>query len=74
MEGTASAIIVKRKRPKLRKAWWAIGGLGLLILIGITIQFRMTWSREQYRGIGDDAVFVGSALKEGFDTVIGRKK
>jgi hypothetical protein len=62
---TAGNVVIRRRRFLVGKTTWLIVAFGVIILIGMVIQFRMTWSREHVRGITSDAVDAIDAAKTG---------
>lgn len=66
MENGASIVIVKKKVID-KKMIMIFTALGIAVLIGILIQFRMTWNHEQFRKLDADATdashVIGNAVE-----------
>ena len=65
-------ILQKRKFLSGRRAW-VLGVLIVIVLIGTSIQMKMTWNRERLRGITSDAADFLNAAKAGAGTVLPSK-
>lgn len=67
---TAGNVVIRRRRFLVGKTAWLIVAFGVIILIGIVIQFHMTWSRERVRGVTSDAADAIDVAKTGASAVI----
>lgn len=67
---TTGNVVIRRRRFLVGKTAWLIVAFGVIIFIGIVIQFHMTWSREHVRGITSDAVDVMNVAKTGVAAVV----
>lgn len=67
---TAGNVVIRRRRFLVGKTAWLIVAFGVIIFIGIVIQFQMTWSREHVRGITSDAVDAIDVAKTGAAAVV----
>jgi hypothetical protein len=62
---SAQAVVIPKRRFFAGKMLWLFGGCVAVIVIGTVIQMRMTWSREQMRGITSEANDAIAAAKVG---------
>jgi hypothetical protein len=58
-------VVIQKRRFLAGKILWLFGGCVVLVVIGTVIQMRMTWSREQMRGITSDASDAIAAVRNG---------
>lgn len=63
-------VVIRRRRFLVGKTAWLIVAFGVIIFIGIVIQFQMTWSRERVRGITSDAFDAIDVAKTGAAAVV----
>lgn len=66
----AGNVVIRRRRFLVGKTAWLIVAFGVIIFIGIVIQFQMTWSRERVRGVTSDAVDAIDVAKTGAAAVV----
>ena len=62
---SAQNVVIQKRRFFAGKMLWLFGGCVTLVIIGTVIQLRMTWSREQLRGIASEAGDVVTAARDG---------
>ena len=62
-------VVIQKRRFFAGKMLWVFGGGVALIVIGTIIQMRMTWSREQMRGIMSEANDAIAAARVGAERV-----
>ena len=63
------SVVLKKRRLFVGRIAWMFGGFMVLAVIGVMIQLRMTWSREQMRGITSDAEDAITIAKTGVVSV-----
>lgn len=68
MESGTNIVIVKKKVID-KKMLMIFVALGVAIVIGMIIQFRMTFNREQFRTLDADAVDASRAIGSAVETV-----
>lgn len=68
MESGATIVIVKKKVID-KKMLMIFIALGVAIIIGMVIQFRMTFNREQFRSLDADAVDASRAIGNAVESV-----
>lgn len=65
----STPVVIQKRRFFAGKMLWLFGGCVTLVVIGTVIQMRMTWSREQMRGITSEANDAIAAAKVGAERV-----
>lgn len=63
-------VVIQKRRLFAGKALWLLCGCTALVVVGTVIQMRMTWSREQMRGITSEASDAITAARVGAEHVV----